>query len=77
MLEKKKNRLTRIGITLTVLIIATPVILQILLEKMMGPDSSVSGGKLNGILLPINFILASIALQNLLISLKLSPTKKD
>jgi len=77
MLEKQKNRLIRIGITLTVLIIATPVILQILLEKMMGPGSSVSGGKLNGILLPINFILASIALQNLLISLKLSPTKKD
>ena len=77
MLEKQKTRLFRIGMTLTVLIIATPVILQILLEKMMGPDSSVSGGKLNGILLPINFILASIALQNLLISLKLSPTKKD
>ena len=77
MLEKQKTRLFRIGVTLTVFIIATPVILQILLEQMMGPGSSVSGGKLNGILLPINFILASVALQNLLFSLKLSPTKKD
>lgn len=77
MLEKQKSRFFRIGVALTVLIIIAPVILQIVLEQMMGPGSSVSGGKLNGILLPINFILASVALQNLLSALKLSPTKDD
>lgn len=75
MLETHKKRFFRIGVALTVLIIVAPVILQIVLEQLMGSGSSVSGGKLNGILLPINFILASAALQNLLSLLKLSPTK--
>lgn len=73
MQESQRKRHLRIGVVLTILTIAAPVVLQIILEQMMGTGSSVSGGKLNRILLPINFVLASLALQNLLRVIKSVP----
>ena len=75
MLDKQKRFVFRVGLALTMLIVATPVFLQILLEQWMGPGSSVSGGKLNGILMPINFCLAFAAFHNLLRSLQLTSTQ--
>ncbi len=73
MQENQRKRHVRIGVILTILTIAAPVVLQIILEQMMGSGSSVSGGKLNGILLPINFVLATLMLQNLLRVVKTVP----
>jgi hypothetical protein len=71
--ESQRKKHIRVGVILMVLTIAAPVVLQIILEQLTGPGSSVSGGKLNGILLPINFGLTSLALQNLLRVIKSVP----
>jgi hypothetical protein len=73
--ENQRKKHIRIGVVLMIVTIATPVVLQIILEQMMGPGSSVTGGKLNGVLLPINLVLAVLILQNLLKVIKSVPQK--